>query len=157
MKWKYLATGIASVFYIWFDIGPFPTVIQIWNMDDLWSLLRLMHDRLLFKIWWRHQMEKFSALLAIYAGNSPVTGEFPAQRTTRRFDVFFDLLLYIWLSKQWQCWWFETPSRPLWRNCNECQCLYLSLSNILTNVTCDCKLSLPIQYSARFPTNDEVA
>ena len=27
--------------------------------------------------WWRHQMETFSALLAICAGDSPVTGEFP--------------------------------------------------------------------------------
>ena len=33
-------------------------------------------------------METFSALLAICAGNSPVTGEFPAQRpVTRSFDV----------------------------------------------------------------------
>ena len=31
--------------------------------------------------WWRHQMEAFSALLAICAGNSPVTCEFPSQRT----------------------------------------------------------------------------
>ena len=29
--------------------------------------------------WWRHQMETFSALLALCAGNSPVTGEFPSQ------------------------------------------------------------------------------
>ena len=29
---------------------------------------------------WRHQMETFSALLAICAGNSQVTGEFPSQR-----------------------------------------------------------------------------
>ena len=37
-------------------------------------------------------METFSALLAICAGNSPVTGEFPAQMpVTRSFDVFFDL------------------------------------------------------------------
>ena len=37
-------------------------------------------------------MKTFSALLAICAGNSPVTGEFPAQRpVTRGFDVFFDL------------------------------------------------------------------
>ena len=44
--------------------------------------------------WWRHQMETFSALLAICAGKSPVTGEFPAQRpVTRSFDVFFDLRL----------------------------------------------------------------
>ena len=27
--------------------------------------------------WWRHQIETFSALLALCAGNSPVTGEFP--------------------------------------------------------------------------------
>ena len=30
--------------------------------------------------WWRHQMETFSALLTISAENSPITGEFPAQR-----------------------------------------------------------------------------
>ena len=42
--------------------------------------------------WWRHQMETFPALLTIYAGNSPVTGEFQAKRSvTRSFDVFFDL------------------------------------------------------------------
>ena len=37
-------------------------------------------------------METFSMLLAICAGNSPVTGEFPAQRPVMRsFDIFFDL------------------------------------------------------------------
>ena len=46
-------------------------------------------------------METFSALLAICAGNSPVPGEFPAQRpVTRSFDVFFDLRLNKRLSKQ---------------------------------------------------------
>ena len=44
--------------------------------------------------WWRHQMETSSALLAICAGNLPVTGEFTAQwPVTRSFDVFFDLCL----------------------------------------------------------------
>ena len=44
--------------------------------------------------WWRHQMETFSALLALCAGNSPISGEFPAQRPVMRsFDVFFDLSL----------------------------------------------------------------
>ena len=39
-------------------------------------------------------METFSALLAICAGNSLVTGEFLAQRpVTRSFGVFFDLRL----------------------------------------------------------------
>ena len=70
--------------------------------------------------WWRHQMETFSALLALCAGNSPVPGEFPAQRpVTRSFDVFFDLLLYTRLSKQPWVWWFETPSCSLWRHCND--------------------------------------
>ena len=70
--------------------------------------------------WWRHQMETFSAPLAICAGNSPVTGEFPAQRpVTRSFDVFFDLRLNKWLSKQSWSWWSETPPRPLWRHSNE--------------------------------------
>ena len=37
-------------------------------------------------------METFSPLRAFCAGNSPVTGEFPAQRpVTRSFDVFLDI------------------------------------------------------------------
>ena len=71
----------------------------------------------------RHQMETFSALLAICAGNSSVTGEFPAQMpVTRSFDVFFDLRLNKRLSKQSWGWWFETPSHPLWRHCNVSSC-----------------------------------
>ena len=39
-------------------------------------------------------METFSTLLAICAGDSPVTGEFPAHRpVTRSFDIFIDLRL----------------------------------------------------------------
>ena len=62
--------------------------------------------------WWRHQMETFSSLLAICAGNSPVTGEFPAQRpVTRSFHIFFDLCLNKRLSKQWWGCWFQMPPR----------------------------------------------
>ena len=69
--------------------------------------------------WWRHQMETFSALLAICARNSPVPGEFPTQRpVTRSFDVFFDLRLNKRLSKQSRDWWFETPAWSLWRHRN---------------------------------------
>ena len=94
-----------------------------WRMIVL--VLLLKHDMLLFLpppsflSWWRHQMETFSALLAFCAGNSPVTGEFSAQRpVTRSFDVFFDLRLDKRLSKQSWGWWVETPSRSLWRHCN---------------------------------------
>ena len=68
--------------------------------------------------WWRHQKET-SALLALDARNSPVTGEFPAQRpVTRSFNIFFDVRLNKRLSKQSWGWWFETTSRSLWRHRN---------------------------------------
>ena len=60
-----------------------------------------------------------SALLALCAGDSLVTGGFPPPRqVTPSFDVFFDRCLDKRLSKQWWGWWFETPSRSLWRHCN---------------------------------------
>ena len=68
----------------------------------------------IYKYWWRHQMEIYSAPLAICAGNSP------AQRPVMRsFDVFFNLRLIKRLSKQSRGWWFETPSGSLWRHCND--------------------------------------
>ena len=69
--------------------------------------------------WWRHPRELFSASLAICAGNSPVTVEFPTQTPmTRSFDVFFDLRLDKRLSKESRGWWFQTPLWSLWRHCN---------------------------------------
>ena len=66
-------------------------------------------------------MGTFSSLLANCAGNSPVTGEFPAQRpVTRGFDVLFELCLNKRLRKQLWGWWFETASRSLWRHSNGC-------------------------------------
>ena len=62
-------------------------------------------------------MESCSASLVLCEGNSPVTGEFSSQRpVTRSFDAFFDLHLNKRLSKPSRRRWFETPSRPLWRN-----------------------------------------
>ena len=46
-------------------------------------------------------------------------GDFPTQRpVTRSFDVFFDLRLNKRWNKQPWGWWFETPSRSSWRQCN---------------------------------------
>ena len=79
-------------------------------------------------------MEKFSALLAICAGNSPVTGEFPTQRpVTRSFDVFFDLRMNKRLSKHRWGWWFETPSCPLWRHCNGHDITHIQQKEIFTS------------------------
>ena len=75
--------------------------------------------------WWRHQMETLSALLALCAGNSPVTGEFPAQTSvTRTFDVSFDLRLKKRLSKQSWGWWFGMPSCSLWRHRNQIKSVF---------------------------------
>ena len=52
-------------------------------------------------------------------GEFTVPGEFPTQRpVTRGFDVYFDLRPNKRLSKQSWGWWFEMPSRPLWRHLN---------------------------------------
>ena len=97
-------------------------VIAIFNMSSLLYVARPHVQQPLadeLSSWWRHQMETFSTLLAFYEGNPPVTGGFPSQRpVTRGFDVFFDLRLNKRLSKQSRRWWFETPSRSLWRHRN---------------------------------------
>ena len=88
-----------------------------------------------YRSWRRHEIETFSALLAICAGNPPVPGEFPAQRpVTQSFDIFFDLRLNKRLSKQSWGWWFETQSRPLWRHRNEESNadIVLSITHIVT-------------------------
>ena len=47
---------------------------------------------------------------------------------------FFDLCLNKRLSKQSWGWWFETPSRSLWRHCNEDHC-----SSNYRQITCPIK------------------
>ena len=71
-------------------------------------------------------MEAFSALLALCAENSQVTGDFPSQRpVTRSFGIFFHFHPNKRLSKQSWGWWFETQSRSLWRHCNVWICTQL--------------------------------
>ena len=81
--------------------------VRIW--EDHTAVLKIG------KTWWRHQMETFSALLAICAVLSPVAGEFLIQRPVARSFVFFDLRV----SKQSWGWWFDTPSSSLWHHCND--------------------------------------
>ena len=92
------------------------------------QLVEMVRDRSphIVNTCWRHQMETFSALLAICAGNSPVPGESHTQRpVTRSFDVFLDLRLNKRLSKQSWGWWFETPSCPSWRHGNDHGCWWV--------------------------------
>ena len=75
----------------------------------------LLHDDV---IKWKHFPHYWPFVWGIHCvGNSPFPGEFPSQRpVTRSFDVFFDLRLNKWLSKEPWGWWFETPSCSLWRH-----------------------------------------
>ena len=87
------------------------------------SQVRLIHDDV---------METFSALLALCVRNSPVNGEFLAQRpVTWSFDVFFYLRLNKRLSKQSGGWWFELTSRPLWRHCNVSVLIYSFIGQVM--------------------------
>ena len=53
-----------------------------------WALRRLT--------WWRHQMETFSSLLALCAGNSPVIVEVPAQRPVTLSSMLS--LICVWIN-----------------------------------------------------------
>ena len=80
--------------------------------------------------------------ISLCAGNSPIIGEFPSQRpVTRTFDVFFDLRLNKWLSKQSWDWWFGMPLRSLWCRCNGhcCYIYWLFATQSLMNIISDFK------------------
>ena len=85
----------------WFvsDLRPLPGVLWVRKTDTRFSINNPSRDEtmglcihLIMQSF--GPMETFSALLALCAGNSRVTGEFPSQRTvTWSFDVFFNLHL----------------------------------------------------------------
>ena len=71
-------------------IGQGPSSQGLASLTQFSAILEL--SQRVFAPWWRHQIETFSALLAICAGNSLVPGEFPTQRpVTQKFDIYFDL------------------------------------------------------------------
>ena len=107
LQWKNIKHGrwirCSRIHFPWLDN---PSDKRTWSMPSICVLAACI---------WRHQMETFSTLLALCAGNSPVTGEFPTQRpVTRSFEFFFDMRL----GKQSWGWWFETPSSPSLRQIN---------------------------------------
>ena len=120
--------GWAYLFFAWPLIlltrCRHPAAFKCW-VGSRWGLVFLKispgsHTRSATRSWRRYQMKTFFALLALSEGNSPVTSGLPQQRpVTRSFDIFFVLRLNKRLSKQSPGWWFETPSCPLWRHCNE--------------------------------------
>ena len=60
------------------------------------------------RLWWRHQIEWFSAFPALCEGSAPITGGFPSQRPVKRsFGVFFDLHFNKRLNKPSRHRWFD--------------------------------------------------
>ena len=84
--------------------------VDLWDTATrhLWDLVILMSTK---KLLWRHQMEAFSVLLALCAGNSPVIGEFRSQRTS---NADFDIGPHKLLNKQSNDWWFQIT----WLSCD---------------------------------------
>ena len=108
---------------------PHVTLVIVFNLDTALLLPTGSVDGMLHT-WLRNETkifymmtslnDKISALLVHCEGNPPVTGGFPSQRpVSRSFDVIFDLCLNKPLSEKSRRWWLETPSRSLWRHCNE--------------------------------------
>ena len=74
----------------------------------------------------------YSIMMTLSNGNvlcitGPLSGEFTNDRwipLTKPVTRSFDVSCFLWyapskqLSKHSQSWWFETPSRSLWRHCN---------------------------------------
>ena len=69
----------------------------------------------------------------IFRATGHMCGDFTGYRwilrkmpVTRNVDIFFDQRLNRRLIKQSWGWWFETPSRPLWRHCSDTWKIYFS-------------------------------
>ena len=67
------------------------------TLTNAHSAIYIRHYGVLFtRTWWRHQMETFSALLALCAGNSPVPVNSPHKGQWRGTLMF--CLIYIWIN-----------------------------------------------------------
>ena len=75
---------------------PYVVIIPQW----------VQHKTFILVTWWRHQMETFSALLAICAGNSPVPGDNNASAKVENIMLTWGtnpkLLSYCLLSMAWR-------------------------------------------------------
>ena len=110
---------LINLFVIWFYSHQLSKSWQIISYRESYGNLvnwyGVINGILANSTWWFHQMETFSALLAFYVGNSPVTG---TKANDMELSCFFNPRLNKWLSKQsWGCW-FQMPSGSLWHHCN---------------------------------------
>ena len=75
-------------------------LVHLWHhdRDDLnMVLLAIFQEQNMWFSWWRHQMETFSALLALCAGNSPVPVNSPHKGQWRGALMFS--LICAWINR----------------------------------------------------------
>ena len=73
-----------------------------------------IHSHILPGIYKSH----YTCVMMTSSNSFRVTGLCEGKSPVTRFDVFFNLRPNKRLSKQSWGWWFQTLSRPLWRQCN---------------------------------------
>ena len=96
LRWHILCHRIMIIFCLEWDMK------NEYMISDVKSDLkrRYCHKIQYSLSWWRHQMETFSAALAICAGNSPVPGEFPPHKGQWRGALMFALIC-AWKKNDW--------------------------------------------------------
>ena len=89
-SWLEYETFLPGLFYyIYFHYNASSYNLGVKYYPKILHMLRIQQKRNLFPHpWWRHQMETFSALLALCERNLPVTGGFPSQGQWRGALMF---------------------------------------------------------------------
>ena len=103
------------------------------------------------KSWWRHQMETFSALLALCVGNSPVSGEFPAQSQWRGALKFS--LICAWING----WINNRKAGNLRRRRTHYEIIIMNASQIIHFICiCICQINNFTNISPSFSTQSKM-
>ena len=106
------------------------TLVQVmaWRIwaNVVWGLCH--HDDV---IKWKHLMRYWPFVPGIH--RSPVNSPHKGQR--RGALMFF---ICAWINDQRLCWWFESPSRSLWRHCNDVIIPYISVPFQMSEARTSC-------------------
>ena len=139
LAWSYWSSNAALIFWRWAlprlhrmyaisfvrtAMGWEINLVKKQNTTQLRSVrssvvISALHDDV---IKWKHFPRYWPFVREIHRWQRPVTWN---------FDAFLDLRLNKRLSKQLGRRWFKTPSRPLWRQCNEVSTLISAHTEIL--------------------------
>ena len=89
-KWTVVYGGASCHLFslAWSSGSPNIVMVLLWQ-HSCWAIKETM-------LWWRHQIDTFSTLLALCAGDSPFYPQNPSKRPmARSLDVSFDMKLLI--------------------------------------------------------------